>query len=152
GIRDFGSRPTIIGNLIGTDATGLNALGNGQNGILIIAASFVTIGGTAAGSRNVISGNAFNGIGFSETPSFLVIQGNYIGTDATGVDALGNGVDGIGGAQFKNTIGGTATGAGNVISGNKRFGINLDSDGTSNLVQGNFVGTDFTGTRPLGNA
>jgi hypothetical protein len=158
GIFDFGGRPTILGNLIGTDATGLKALGNGSHGIGIEAASFVTIGGTAPGSRNVISGNHDDGIGLgSEIPSGLVIQGNYIGTNATGMATLGNGLDGIGGSAIRDMIGGTTAGAGNVISGNGRFGIGLENNpgfapsGANNLVQGNLIGTDATGKAAVGN-
>ena len=52
-----------------------------------------------------------------------------------------------------NTIGGTASGAGNVISANGYYGVWIYGDGaTENLVQGNRIGTDFSGTAPLGNA
>ena len=80
-----------------------------------------TIGGTVAGSRDVISGNAVNGVligtyGDANTAGD-VVEGDYIGTDVTGTLALGNAV----GIQIVhtsgNTIGGTATGAGNVIAG-----------------------------------
>src|SRR5262249_39768781 len=45
-----------------------------------------------------------------------------------------------------NTIGGTAAGAGNVISGNTGAGITLtDSGTTANVVAGNFIGTNAAG-------
>jgi hypothetical protein len=79
-----------------------------------------------------------------------VVQGNYIGTDATGTTSLPNrdGIfaNGIGGL----VIGGTEPGAGNVISGNGHIGINFNSS-NNDVVQGNSIGTDLTGTHALGN-
>ena len=49
-----------------------------------------------------------------------------------------------------NTIGGTAAGAGNLISGNTGLGIELSS-APGNLIQGNFIGTNAAGTTALGN-
>ena len=78
------------------------------------------------------------------------MQGNYIGTDATGTVAMGNLGDGIFISSSDNTIiGGTTPGARNIISGNTGTGIIDGSDGT--LVQGNYIGTDVTGTIALGN-
>ena len=57
------------------------------------------------------------------------------------------------GSASDNTIGGTAPGAGNVISANGNWGIWVSGDGaTGNLIQGNKIGTDLTGTNALGNA
>jgi hypothetical protein len=136
----------VQGNLIGTDASGTIALGNGGDGVNIMFASNNTIGGTASGARNVISGNLANGI--RNLGSGQVIQGNYIGTDITGTQALGNGSNGVLIFGPNNTIGGTVSGAGNLISGNAENGI---SGGAGDLVQGNRIGTDITGTQALGN-
>src|SRR2546423_203833 len=73
------------------------------------------IGGTNAAARNVISAN---GGGISLSSSENVIQGNFIGTDASGTIALGNALDGISfstSTYIGNVIGGTVPGAGNVI-------------------------------------
>ena len=82
--------------------------------------------------------------------SSVLVEGNYVGTDASGTHARPNNDTGIitniGG---NNTIGGTVTGAGNLVSGNGK-GIILDVS-NSNLVVGNLVGTDSTGNLPLGN-
>jgi titin len=78
-----------------------------------------------------------------------VVEGNYIGTDVTGTQALGN-HDGILVYNNPSVIGGTDAGAGNVISGNRNDGIFLSSP--ASLVQGNYIGTDFTGANALGNA
>ena len=88
-----------------------------------------------------------------------VIQGNYIGTDVTGTAVLGNvgtGVvqgDGIALRGISNSIiGGTAPGAGNLISANVHDGIDSFVIGSQNLtIQGNIVGLDVTGTKALGN-
>ena len=81
------------------------------------------------------------------------ICGNYIGTDATGTTDQGVGVDGIllqSGAH-DNTIGGSSEAHRNIISGNSR-GIRIaGEDTTANVIQGNYIGTDRTGTAPLGN-
>ncbi len=77
--------------------------------------STVTIGGTVSGARNVISGNDTFGIEITGG-SGHVIQGNYIGVDATGLVARGNTSSGIRSTASNFIIGGTATGAGNVIS------------------------------------
>ena len=84
------------------------------------------------------------------------IRGNSVGTDATGTMAFGNG----GGVEVSgtsaNTIGGVAPKAGNLISGNGGDGILITSSeripAGQNVVEGNYVGTDVSGTKALGNA
>ena len=123
---DAGVTNTVIqGNLIGTDATGTFAVGNGNNGgyagIADFGASFTTIGGTTAAARNVVSGNQNAGIAlYTAGTDHTLIEGNYVGTDLTGAYAIGNGQPGIDVLdQVTNTtIGGTTPGAGNLISGN----------------------------------
>ena len=89
-------------------------------------------------------------------PATTWSQGNYIGTDATGTIALGNGVDGvvIDDGATNNTIGGTTAAAGNVISGNVGDGVRIAGAGhrPATWWQGNFIGTDATGSHALGNA
>jgi titin len=81
------------------------------------------------------------------------VQGNLIGTDKTGTKPLGNTLDGVTAVSFANTVGGTAAGAGNVIAANGGDGIVLGGVyAIANLVQGNFIGTDTTGAKNLGNA
>lgn len=138
----------VRGNFIGVDPTGTVALGNSTAagyGIAILDdASFNTIGGTAAGSGNVISANG-SGI-LVQAASNNTVQGNFIGTDATGNVAKGNlhiGVVIIGTAGH-NLVGGTTVGARNVISGNIDQGVFLGgcagSSGGFNAVSGNFIG------------
>jgi parallel beta-helix repeat protein len=163
GIRVFGvpgeSGNTIQGNLIGTDITGLLALPNGY-GVLANGDGQI-IGGTDPGAGNLISGNVSTGIAMAGQPSptSILIQGNWIGTDVAGDQPMGNGGYGIvleGGGSLANTIGGTVVGAGNVISANFRDGVQIRNVGTDpgpsdNLIQGNLVGTDASGLLALGN-
>jgi hypothetical protein len=157
---DLFSYSVVEGNYIGTDATGTKALGNAADGVEITDGSFNnTMGGTVAGAGNLISGNRQNGILIAEDPSGRgagpnLVQGNLIGTNSTGNAALGNGANGVElrgqGDVERNVIGGATSGAGNVISGNKANGIFL-SGADSNIIQGNLIGTDISGTKPLGN-
>ncbi len=145
----------IQGNVIGPDATGTVHFSPGidasnQYGIWIENSSDHLIGGTTPSARNLISGNRF-GLNMDYS-SGNVIQGNYIGPNAAGTAALpGNYQDGIilGFYADSNLIGGTDPGAGNVISGNQFTAIQLG--GTNNDIQGNFIGTDESGTLNLGN-
>jgi titin len=152
----------VVDNLIGADANGGNPLGN-RTGVWIGAgASQNQIGGTTSSQRNIISGNQV-GVTITDTnTSDNVVEGNYIGTDIKGSAPVGNTVDGISirfGAT-SNTIGGTQTGSGNVISGNGQNG-NVQNDGhgisirdtgtSSNVIQGNYIGTDSTGTKAIKN-
>ena len=131
----------VIGNTVGLDVTGFNALGNAQVGIGILNASGNTIGGTAAGSGNIASGNGQVGIGLSATTGVAtanVVQGNLVGTNAFGTSPVGNGTVGVGitGASA-NTIGGTAPGSGNLISGNVQLGIGIvGADGNAEPDRG----------------
>ncbi|HET9532103.1 MAG TPA: FG-GAP-like repeat-containing protein, partial [Blastocatellia bacterium] len=143
------------GNFIGPRPNGIEGLGNVGDGVQLFDTPNNTIGGTAAGARNVISSNSPTspdsvGIRISGgNATGNLVQGNFIGTDATGSAALGNrngifiepGANGL--------IGGTAPGSRNVISGNNNNGVFIG--GAGNLVQGNFIGTDVSGTASLSN-
>ena len=74
-----------------------------------------------------------------------VVQGNFIGTDASGENAVPNDFAGltIFAGATSNLIGGTSAGARNVISGNSYYGVNVGNPGTSGkLIEGNYVGLD----------
>jgi hypothetical protein len=136
----------VQGNMLGTDAAGLNRLGNGR-GILVFNGIHNVIGGTRVGAGNLISGNALSGV-FIQGGSDNQIQGNAIGTDIIGTHAVPNDV-GI--TVWANTvIGGTAPGAGNLISGNRHDGVFMQAFSGTVLLS-NRIGTDITGTQPLGN-
>jgi len=144
----------ILGNYIGTTASGTAALGNQDNGVDLAAASTNAIGGAAAGAGNVISGND-NGVrlGSSSAARGNWIQGNLIGPGASGTTPVANTNDGVSfGFANYNLIGGASAGARNVISGNNGSGLEINpSAAASNSVHGNFIGLDITGTNALGN-
>ena len=146
----------LQGNLLGTDASGTMAVPNGDDGVaFFLGAAGNTVGGTATGAGNVLSGNGRFGVYLNGTgTSNNVIEGNLIGVDSSGAAALGNGDDGVAllSGASSNTIGGTASGAANTIAANKRYGVLLGVTGTnSNLVEGNFIGTNSGGATTLGN-
>src|SRR5439155_26762615 len=109
----------VQGNYIGVDATGSTALGNGDAGVAITNTANNTVGGTTPPARNVISGNQQAGVAISQAGATgNVVQGNYIGTDASGMSPLGNGTGVEISDAPSNLVGGVAPGAGNVIAAN----------------------------------
>jgi predicted outer membrane repeat protein len=158
-----GSGDTIEGNLIGLDATGLNALGNGNGGVIDQQSMGDVIGGTTPAARNYIAGNVDRGLKLTidhtsdsvtsgPEPMDNVIEGNWIGLNIDGVSGGGQVVAGIELRNVSsNSIG--VAGAGNVISGNAGPGIEIvGSNAVGNSVQGNLIGTDPTGTSAVPNA
>jgi hypothetical protein len=100
--------------------------------------------------------NRFNGNGIRlDTNGGDVIQGNYVGTAASGTVAQGNGRNGIHIVDTaKNVVGGpVALVSGNVISGNAGEGVRIDgAPATGNVVQGNYIGTSASGSAAVGNS
>src|SRR5262249_48157324 len=142
------------GDLSGLDSSGHFALPNARSGVRL-ASGASTIGGATSEAGNVISGNGNDGvlINVANTKNNQV-QGNFIGTDATGIFGVPNKAHGveIAGGSSANTIGGEAVGTGNLISGNTANGVLISGTGvTGNQVLGNLIGTDVTGTNALGN-
>ena len=158
GIRLASNSNVVEGNLIGTDASGTVDLGNAGSGVLILNdTNSNRVGGTTPAARNVISGNNKNGVQVDLGAISHQVLGNFIGTDITGTQDLGNTGRGvIINSAFRgssgNVIGGTVAGAGNIISGNDGEGVLL-AGGTMNVnfIQGNYIGTDVTGTVAIGN-
>lgn len=143
----------ILGNLIGTDRTGTQAIGN-RLGIGIFGCqSNAFIGGPEPAARNVISGNRSAGIQLTRFYTHgVVVQGNYIGVDLSGSKPLGNGSDGIGVYSSSSNVV-----RGNVIAANAADGIYLGKSSTDtnlgigNVIIGNRIGLNFTGTISMGN-
>jgi len=133
---------------IGTDPAGGTARANAQYGIYIDTGGSCTVGGTSAGLGNLISGNGTYGIFDNGTSD--VIQGNLIGTDATGTAAIPNGI-GVVLAGSQATVGGAVPGAGNLISGNATHGISLTAGALATVIQGNRIGTNAAGTAAVPN-
>ena len=149
-----GTGNVVTGNRIGTNAAGDAALPNTQNGIAFEDVSFQTIGGTAPGEGNLISGNGENGIHLNSGYEFAParFEGNTIGLNANGTASLPNAGAGmlIEGVSDGIHIGGTAAGAGNVISGNDGTGIDVQS--TDDVrIQGNIIGLNAAGTAGVPN-
>ncbi|HKI21136.1 MAG TPA: LamG-like jellyroll fold domain-containing protein, partial [Isosphaeraceae bacterium] len=171
----------IYGNFIGTDWTGTLASPNGRGIVIDYGAHDNLIGTNADGvnddaERNIISGNndrgIFIGASYGADTSLdatrNTVAGNFIGLDITGKSALANGGAGISIiAAPSNTIGGTTSAARNVIAGNHRNGVEISGDyvyngmlidgyngmliAVGNVVAGNFIGTDVTGSTAVGN-
>jgi hypothetical protein len=144
------SGATVLGNYIGTDSTGAKALAN-SNGVEVAGAKNI-IGGSVVGARNVVSGNSGDGILLDSTASGTTVQGDFIGLNAAGSAALANGANGVEVQSVGNTIGGTSYNPRNYISGNKGAGVKLDSGASGNVVEGNWIGVDYTGKVALGNS
>ena len=145
----------VQGNLIGTDITGTNGVGNTSSGVFIVnGANNNTVGGVVVESRNIISGNLGEAIIIDGSLSDdNIVRANYIGTDINGLNALGNLGNGvlIRNGSKNNIIGGTSALYRNIISANSD-GIQLrDANTTGNFIQGNYIGTDKNGTIDLGN-
>jgi titin len=151
---DTAGGDSVVGCRLGTNAAGTAALANGGNGVLILLVSGNVIGGTTSDARNLLSGNTNSGV-FILDGNGNVIEGNRIGTNAAGGGAVPNlnGVTIHDGSS--NTVGGTAAGARNLVSGNSFFGVFLNDSGSGstsgNVVQGNFIGTNAAGTAALAN-
>ncbi len=168
GIHLFGSNQNVIsGNYVGTDVTGTTNTGTvagdlgNSTGIWVLSSASNIVGGTAAGAGNLVSGNTYYGIQIqgNNNPANSgadnnTVQGNLIGTDATGTVAISNGGYGLYLNSNSNLIGGTTTAARNVISasGNVVGGDGIHIVGYSNVIQGNYIGTDISGAQALGNS
>jgi M6 family metalloprotease-like protein len=156
-VQGAGTDNTLVqGNYIGTTPNGSAALPNGSLGVgVFFSAKNTSVGGTAAGAGNVISGN--NGVGVAIGGAGTQgnrVQGNYIGTDRNGTAALPNVTYGIGiwGGASSNRIGDISAAGRNVISGNGNTGVLIQEAGTTrNVVWGNFIGLNNAGTAAIPN-
>ena len=156
GVRISGDRAEqnkVQGNLIGTNGEGTEPMGNFEHGVAVFSPNNQII-------SNTISDNG--GVGvllFDPEATGNFVQANFIGTNASGTQALGNGSGVfVGGGASQNIIGGMGTvgnatgGAGNLISGNVGAGVFISSaETTGNFVSLNRIGTDASGTASLGN-
>jgi hypothetical protein len=139
---------TIKACKVGTDKTGTMAIQNNDSGIRI-ESDANTVGGNLVTDRNIISGNKINGIAISANGDNNIIRNNYIGTDTSGLAALGNLMEGISVFGKNNSVGSST--AGNLIAGNKQNGIIIGSGGMNNSIQNNKIGLDKTGLTALPN-
>ncbi len=175
----LGIAALVQGNFIGTDVTGTQGFGRDADTAIEISVNYqlATIGGTTPAARNILSGSNF-GVHLTDGVFNNLIEGNYIGLDVTGTKAFANANDGIlsdsedlsipdgpttlhiaGLPPYSNTIGGAAPGAGNVISGNIGTGLEIAGSNPEvtpanllgDIIQGNLIGTDATGTVAIPN-
>ena len=148
---------TIEGNYVGTDLAGTAAAPNATNGITIDSADN-TVGGATPAQRNLISGNN-TGVSIELEAAGNSVLGNYIGTNAGGTAAIAQSYGVVVDGGTNNTLGGTSgttpggpcTGACNLISGNTSGGVFVDEGATDNLIRGNFIGTNASGTGAIPN-
>ena len=166
----------IYGNFLGTDPTCTQALPNNEGVEFDAGATNNFVGSNGDGvndtaERNIISGNLFAGVWITgQGTSSNVVAGNFIGTDMTGSVAINNGTQPVTDSQGNVFGGGVAISAGasgnrigtdgqsvddpgerNVIAGSNNDAIDIYGTGTDgNIVAGNFIGTDVSGTRSLG--
>jgi|GEM_PF-2987387 len=150
-IRVLGAGGNIIqGNYLGLTSDGSTPAPNHGNGITIASLNNL-IGGAGRGDENLISGNQGYGISI-EGGAGNRVQGNGIGVDLSGTQKRGNRAGGVFVRDSaSNLIGGVESHQGNVISGNDSFGLRTAGSTNGLLVQGNWIGTDPSGTLDLGN-
>ena len=125
----------VLGNFLGVQADGSTVSANATGISVASGLTAVEIGGTALADRNLISGNSGYAVTVAGPAS---IQGNSIGTDATGLLAKGNQSGGIDITGSGVTVGGTAAGAGNTIAFNAGPAVTVDT-GTNNPIQQNLI-------------
>jgi hypothetical protein len=158
------SQINVYGNYIGTavDGTALPTLGNSGTAVRCNLSN-CQVGGTQSWQRNVLSGNGGAGVYLAATG---VIEGNLIGTDASGATAVQNGgASNWPGIYLHASVAGIRVGCSgigcasdasrNVISGNWVWGIGVWDGSGANTggaeIKGNYIGTDWSGTQPLPN-
>ena len=139
------SGTVIAGNYIGTNVAGTAGNSNARGIDLGAGSGPTTVGGTLLADRNLISGNAAEGITIWDSDGNIII-GNYIGTAITGNAPLPNGDDGIrlGGGSDSNVIGQAASG--NVISGNGEDAVEITDNSTGNVLHDNMIGIGRNGS------
>ena len=175
------SNLVVQGNYIGTKADGLTPLGNGNHGLdihgpnsIIGGAINTSPGGACTGACNLIAGNTGSGLRVGSQFDFAtgslfsaasgtVVEGNYIGVNLTGSQAIPNSWSGIEVSAPGVIIGGFSAAARNVISGNDD-GVSFFASsygpgntavpggtGAGGFVRGNFIGANAAGNAPMPN-
>jgi hypothetical protein len=153
-ILNDGDNTVVEGNYLGVDATGATPLGAGDYGIDVEVGTGCIIGGSTPGAGNVINARV-TGVQLASAcltcTVSATVQGNHIGTDATGTvsfHTLARSV--LIGTCIDTLIGGSTPGAANILSATGD-GIAIQGTPVGLVIQGNRIGTDITGTVPVGN-
>ncbi len=141
----------VQGNVVGSDDNS-GYTDTGLSGIYV-GGPHNLVGGTTPGERNVVYNTSIAGTNISGG-IFLVasgnqVSGNYVGVDETGTQCRANVNQGIDDEAGGNVIGGNVPGAGNLVSCSQFYGIRVAKGG--DVIAGNFIGPDVTGTVRLGN-
>lgn len=152
--RQYGNHNKVQGNYVGTDATGmqaLNASSNNGNAGVTEDGDHSVVGGLASGEGNIISGNTRTGL--FANGNKMHVEGNYIGVNAAGTSAVGNGLAiGSSGIYGMCVCGAHSKVLNNLVSGNSGTNeVGLESAGGDNTIQGNLIGTDVTGKYAIPN-
>jgi uncharacterized repeat protein (TIGR01451 family) len=155
-----GKKYTVQGNYVGTNSALAPGMGNLFHGILIQDTTESIIGGASASAGNTVASNGTNSThtGITVRGDMNVIQGNRIGrTRESDPASFGHGGHGLVVVGNENTIGGSASGAANIISGQRLLptgsaGAGISLTGDRNRIMGNRIGTDAEGRAKLGNA
>lgn len=153
GIKVQANDVSILGSFLGTNSAGtvqqIN-VGNGIDvtgmGVHIGGTSGTTPGGPCTGDCNLISGNYYEGVFVETGATGAVVQGNLIGLDSAGKMAVPN-ADGLLTMAPGTVIGGSVSGARNVIAGNAS--TQIDVEALAATIRGNFVGTNSSGDAAL---
>ena len=169
GLWHGGVSGTVIeGNYVGTNLSGTAPVSNSNIGIEVNEAPNNTIGGLVPNARNILSGNGGSGIFLTGAASTgNVIQGNYVGTNSTGLGPVPNKKMGIGvgaspgavgansnhiGGSVNTTPSSSCSGSCNLISGNNDNGIFITgSESYGQIIEGNFIGLNVNGNSGIGN-
>lgn len=152
------SQNKIQGNYIGTNITGTVALSNTYYGIYTTNITYCIFGTDADGVNdanegNVISGNGFTAIHLFRNCHYNTVAGNLMGTDKNGTTSIRNTICNIYVNESNNNqIGGGLAVQRNLISCCSGYGIYIENCTLTNKIQGNYIGTDISGTLDLGNS
>ena len=154
GIWTYNNGPTdIYNNYIGTDVSGMQALGNGRHGIYVDEGGGFTLPVIDADYRinsNLISANAQNGVMFQDLGEYRLAN-NIIGLDVDATAVLGNGLNGICINGADNIVIGGSGDDRNTIAGNVANGINIMEGAANTGIFGNYIGTNAELSAGLGN-
>jgi hypothetical protein len=169
GYTQTGASPnTLLGVQLPSPGSPPTTQPQGDNAVLKIQIDLSAIPAGDSGlnlraNNSTVRGLVFNGLTIDSTAVEVagnsdLIAGNFIGTDVTGTQVVGNESWGIRLDGSNDVVGGSTPDARNIISGNGNGPSSLAADeggilvgGTGNSVEGNFIGTDISGKKALGN-